>query len=125
MIQVGTHLKNIDNSGAKIVTCIGCLDGYKQRYAMFGDIITVSVQKLRKRRRTLVKVKKGQVLQALIIRTKKALSKASNLFFFENSVVLLSKQKKLVGTRIFGSLPKSLRLSKYLRITFLARGLII
>lgn len=125
MIQVGTNLKNIDNSGAKIVTCIGCLSGYKQRYASFGDIITVSVQKLRKRRRTLVKVKKGQVLQALIIRTKKVLTKSSNLFFFENSVILLNKQKKLVGTRIFGCLPKILRYSKYLRVTFLARGLII
>lgn len=125
MIQVGTNLKNIDNSGAKSVTCIGCLAGYKQHYASFGDIITVSVQKLRKKRRTLVKVKKGQVLQALIIRTKKVLSKASNLFFFENSVILLNKQKKLVGTRVFGSLPKILRFSKYLRLTFLARGLVI
>lgn len=125
MIQVGTSLKSMDNSGARIVKCIGGFSGYKQRYASFGDIITVSVQKLRTRRRTLVKVKKGQVLQALIIRTKKALSKSSNILFFENSVVLLNKQKKLIGTRIFGSLPKSLRFSKFLKITFLARGLII
>lgn len=126
MIQVGTKLKNIDNSGAILVTCIGCLSGgYKQRYAYFGDIITISVQKLRKKRRNLVKVKKGQVLQALIIRTKKTLTKASNLFFFENSVILLNKQKKLVGTRVFGSIPKILRFSKYLRVTFLARGLIL
>jgi large subunit ribosomal protein L14 len=125
MIQVGTKLKNIDNSGAKTVTCIGCLSGYKQRYASFGEIITVSVQKLRKRRRALAKVKKGQVLQALIVRTKKVLVKSSNLFFFENSVILLNKQKKLVGTRVFGSLPKILRFNKYLRIAFLARGLII
>jgi large subunit ribosomal protein L14 len=125
MIQIGTNLITIDNSGAKLVTCIGCLAGYKQRYASFGEVITVAVQKLRKRRRTLVKVKKGQVLQALIIRTKKNLTKASNLFFFENAAVLLNKQKKLIGTRVFGSLPKSLRFSKYLRLTFLARGLII
>jgi len=124
--QVHQVLKNIDNSGAILVTCIGCLSGgYKQRYAYFGDIITVSVQKLRKRRRTLVKVKKGQVLKALLIRTKKKLAKRSNLFFFENSVILLNQQKKLIGTRIFGSIPKILRISKYLRVTFLARGLIL
>lgn len=125
MIQVGTNLKTVDNSGAKIVKCIGGFPGYKQRYAQFGSVITVSVQKLRAKRRTSVKVKKGQVLQALIIRTKKRLNKSSNLYFFENSVILLNKQKKLIGTRIFGSLPKNLRYTKFLRITFLARGLII
>jgi large subunit ribosomal protein L14 len=125
MVQVGTILKSVDNSGAKTVKCIGGFSGYKQRYALFGNIITVSVQKLRVRRRTFVKVKKGQVLQALIIRTKKNLKNSTSLSFFENSVVLLNKQKKLIGTRIFGSLPKNLRYTKFLRITFLARGLII
>lgn len=124
MIQIGTNLKSIDNSGAKTVKCIGGFSGYKQRYASFGSIITVSVQNLRAKRRTLVKVKKGQVLQALIIRTKKVLNHPLNISFFENSVILLNKQKKLIGTRIFGSLPKNLRSTKFLRLSFLARGLI-
>lgn len=114
----------MDNSGAKTVRCIGVFSGYRQRYASFGDVITVSVQSLRAKRRTLVKVKKGQVLQALIIRTKKFLKCSLNLSFFENSVILLNKQKKLIGTRIFGSLPKNLRYTKFLRLSFLARGLI-
>lgn len=125
MIQVGTNLKIIDNSGAKIVKCIGSLKGYKQRYAFFGSIITVSVQKLRTKRRTLVKVKKGQILQALIIRTKKSSRLPATFSFFENSVILLNKQKKAIGTRIFGSLPKTLRYTKFLKLTFLARGLIL
>lgn len=125
MIQIGTNLKCMDNSGARIVKCIGSLKGYKQRYALFGNIITVSVQKLRTKRRTLVKVKKGQILKALIIRTKKSFSKDFNCSFFENSVILLNKQQKVIGTRIFGSLPKSLRYTKFLKITFLARGLIL
>lgn len=121
MIQIGTSLKSMDNSGAKIVKCIGGFSGYKQRYASFGKIITVAVQKLRTKRRTLVKVKKGQILQALIIRTKKAPA----FSFFENSVILLNKQKKLIGTRIFGSLPKNLRYTKFLRLIFLAKGFFI
>jgi len=123
MIQLGTLLKVIDNSGAKIVKCIGVLPGYKQRYAFFGDIITISVQKLRARRRALVKVKKGQVLPALILSTKTPL-KESNQVLFNNSVVLLNKQYKLVGTKIFSSLPQYLRFTKFLRLTFLARGLL-
>lgn len=125
MISIGTILKNIDNSGAKTVKCIGGFSGYKQRYAFFGNIVTVSVQKLRAKRKSFVKVKKGQVLQALIVRTKKISAKTSNLSFFDNSAILLNKQQKMLGTRIFGALPKSLRYTKLLRITFLARGLII
>jgi large subunit ribosomal protein L14 len=125
MIQIGTNLQTVDNSGAKIVKCIGGFGGYKQRKVSYGAIITVAVQKLRVKRRTLVKVKKGQVLQALVVRTKKVLNSSSSVLFFENSVVLLNKQKKLIGTRIFGSLPKSLRYTKLLKISFLARGLIV
>ena len=124
MVQIGTNLKNIDNSGVKLVKCIGALAGPRQRHASFGSIITVSIQKLRPKRRLFLKVKKGQVMQALIIRTKIPSNNSHNFSFFENSVVLLNNQKKLIGTRIFGCLPKNLRYSKFLRLTFLAKGLV-
>jgi len=123
MIQVGTNLRNIDNSGARFVSCIGVLAGYKQRYAAFGEIITVAVEKLRTRRRAYSKVKKGQVLKALVVRLKKSIAYgATNLFFFENSVILLNRQYKLLGTRIFGALSKQLRYTKHMRIAFLSVG---
>lgn len=125
MIQVGTNLKSIDNSGARTVRCIGVLAKYKQRYAGLGEIITVSIQKLRIRRRSSSKVKKGQVLKALIVRTKLNMQKtAISLRCYENGVVLLNKQNKLIGTRIFGALPLNLRFTKHLRLTFLAFGLL-
>ncbi len=122
MIQVGACLRNIDNSGAKLVSCIGVLSNYRQKYASIGDIITVKIFKLRSRRRLSSKVKKGQILKALIVRTKK-IHKENLVSFLENSVILLTKQHKLVGTRIFGSLPNQLRYTKHLRILFLAAGL--
>jgi large subunit ribosomal protein L14 len=124
MVQIGTNLKNMDNSGATTVKCIGALSSCNQHYVSFGNVVTVSIQKLRSKRRPLLKVKRGQVLQALIIRTKIFFKNASNIAFFENSVVLLNSQKKLIGTRIFGSLPKNLRYTKFLKLTFLARGLV-
>jgi large subunit ribosomal protein L14 len=125
MIQVGTNLKIIDNSGGREAYCIGVLSGYKQRYAVIGDIITVAIKKLRTRRRITSKVKKGDVLKALIIRTKSPLlSKIGTISFFENSVILLNNQKKILGTRIFGAVPKQFRYTKHLRLTFLAAGLI-
>jgi large subunit ribosomal protein L14 len=125
MIQSGSYLKVIDNSGAREVKCIGVLKRVKQRYAFTGEIITVSVKKLRTRRKLFSKVKKGEVLKALLVRTKNSISlKCRKLSFFENSVILLNNQKKLIGTRIFGSLPKALRYTKHLRLTFLCAGLI-
>jgi len=70
MIQTNTYLNVIDNSGAKNVSCIKVAPGYKKRYASIGDIITVSVKNLRSKRRATSKVKKGEVLKALVVRTK-------------------------------------------------------
>lgn len=125
MIQNRTRLKVLDNSGVSVVTCFNYSLGYKNSSACLGNIITVSVYNIRKKRRDLVKLKKGQVVKALILRTKKKVTTISNLYFFENSVILLNKQNKLIGTRIFGCLSKNLRYSKFLRVTFLARGLVI
>lgn len=124
MIQKGTFLKVIDNSGAKMVCCVRILSNKRYRYAYIGDILLVSVKKLRAKRRFASKVKKGQLMQALIVRTKKKSFYLSrdDLSFFENSVILLKKNNKLVGTRIFGLLPRSLRYSQYARLLSLSAG---
>jgi large subunit ribosomal protein L14 len=125
MIQKGTFLKVIDNSGAKNVCCIRIVSNQKYRYAYTGDILLVSVKKLRAKRRFASKVKKGQLIRALVVRTKKKNSYFSgdNLSFFENSVILLKKNNKLIGTRIFGLLPRSLRYSQYMRLLALCAGI--
>lgn len=116
MIQSGTYLNTIDNSGAKDICCIKILKGYRQRTAGIGDIIVVSIKNVRN---TNSKVRKGDVAKALIIHTRKssALKFSEKYRFFENSAILISKQNKLIGSRIFGMIPKPIRLSKFSRIT--------
>jgi large subunit ribosomal protein L14 len=83
MIQVGTVLNVSDNSGAKKVYCIRVINGSKKKYACLGDLILVVVKSLRKKRRSLSKVKKGDIFNALIVRTKKKnVSRISDSFFF-------------------------------------------
>ena len=127
MIQVGTYLNVVDNSGAKKACCLKVLKGYQRRYAFPGDIIVVSIKSLRSKRRSTSKAKKGQIFKALVVRTKARIKKSfsgESLNFFENSVVLLNNQNKLIGTRIFGTLPKFFRYTKFLKLTFLALGLV-
>ena len=87
MIQKGTYLNVIDNSGAKEVCCIHVLNGYRKRYAVIGDVIVVSIKSLRIKRRSHAKVKKGEVLKALIVRTKTNIKSYAleQLNFLENS----------------------------------------
>jgi large subunit ribosomal protein L14 len=127
MIQSGTYLNVVDNSGAKKACCLKVLKGYQRRYAFPGDIIVVSIKSLRSKRRSTSKAKKGQIFKALVVRTKARIKKSfsgESLNFFENSVVLLNNQNKLIGTRIFGTLPKFFRYTKFLKLTFLALGLV-
>jgi large subunit ribosomal protein L14 len=126
MIQSGTYLNVIDNSGAKNVCCIKVLSGYKRRYAKIGDLIVVTVKNLRTKRRSTSKIKKGEVTKGIVVRTKTVLKTFSgeNFSFFENAVVLLNNQKKPIGSRIFGSLPKVFRYTKHLRLVSLSAGLI-
>lgn len=124
MIQSGTFLNVIDNSGAKKVMCIKIINtGYKQRYAGVGSTILISV-KTTKSSKTQ-KVKKGELHQALVIRQKSI--QYSNIYNYksnlENAVVLLNKQNKLLGTRIFGTLPKKFKSSKFLKLATLSSGL--
>jgi len=126
MIQTGTYLNVQDNSGARLVQCIKIFKGYKSRYSYIGDSILVSIKRLRTKRRLLSKVKKGEICKALIIRTKtkfKTLNNGNFNFFTENAVVLINKQNKLIGTRIFGVVPKKLRYTKFFRLISLSLGL--
>jgi large subunit ribosomal protein L14 len=125
MIQKGSKLTVIDNSGARFVSCIHVSGGYRRRYALIGDTIVVSVKKLRNKRKLFAKVKKGDVIKALIIRTKTCLKSysAEYLNFKENSVILFNKQNKLIGTRLFGIIPSHFRYTKHLKIVSLASGL--
>ena len=126
MIQQQSILKVADNSGAKIVKCIKVLGGFKRRFAYIGDIIVVSVMKLRKKSKIKSKVKKGEVHKALIIRTKREFSKKSfNISFNDNQVCLINQQGKPVATRIFGPVPEELKNKKWIRLTSLSSGFIM
>jgi len=118
MIQVETVLDVADNSGAKKVQCIKVLGGSKRRYARVGDVITVSVKVAIPRG----KVKKGDVAQAVIVRTKKEVIRndGSYIRFDNNAAVLVNKQGEPVGTRIFGPVTRELRNRNYMKIISLA-----
>ena len=126
MIQSQTKLKVTDNSGGKIVKCFKVKGGFQKKTAQLGEIIVVSVQKLRSKYKKVHKVKKGEVYQALIVRTKKGFSKkdGSRTFLFENSVILLNKQNNPIGTRILGPLPKILDKKRFQKIILTSSGVI-
>ena len=117
MIQQQTILKVADNSGAKTVKCIKILGGFKKRFGFVGDTIIVSVQKLRNKSKINSKVKKGEVLKALIIRTKTKIKKkdGSTSFFKNNFVSLMNKQGKPMATRIIGPMAKRLKQEKFMK----------
>jgi large subunit ribosomal protein L14 len=113
MIQQQTILKVADNSGAKTVKCIKVLNGFNRRVALLGNVIVVSVQKLRNKSRTTSKVQRGEVYKALIIRTKtqKIKKDGSITSFKENAVSLINKQGKPLASRIIGPVPRVLTIS--------------
>ena len=118
MIQVETRLKVADNSGAKIVYCIKVLGGSKRKVATIGDVIVVSVKEAVPNS----KVKKGDVLKAVIVRTKKEIKRpdGSYIRFDENSAVLVGGNNEPLGTRIFGPVARELRAKKFMKIISLA-----
>ena len=126
MIQQRSVLKVSDNSGAKTVRCIKVLGGFKKQYAKMGDIIIVSVQRLRNRFKRKAKVKRKEVYKALILRTKLKLKKKNGIkiYFNENSVALLNKQGNPLGTRIIGPVPKILRKKNLQRFISISSGLV-
>ena len=114
MIQTQTYLDIADNSGARRVMCIKVLGGSKRRYAGIGDVIKVTVKEAIPRGR----VKKGQVLDAVVVRTRKGVrrSDGSIIRFDGNAAVLLNANKQPIGTRIFGPVTRELRNDKFMRI---------
>jgi large subunit ribosomal protein L14 len=126
MIQTGSLVNVSDNSGARIACCLKVLNGYRRRYAKIGDVIVVSIKKLRAKRKAQSRVQKGSVMRAVILRTKvcKRGQDGISFNFSENSVALISNKGRPIGTRIIGSLPKTLRYSKYMRMVSISAGLI-
>jgi large subunit ribosomal protein L14 len=118
MIQVETRLKAADNSGAKVLYCIKVLGGTRRRYATLGDIIVVSVKEAIPN----AKVKKGDVLKAVVVRTKKGVRRTDGSYirFDENSAVLINQAKEPIGTRIFGPVARELRTKRFMKIISLA-----
>ena len=118
MIQMQSMLQAADNSGARRMMCIKVLGGSKRRYAGIGDVIKVTIKEAIPRG----KVKKGDVFDAVVVRTKKGVrrSDGSLIRFDGNAAVLLDKQLNPVGTRIFGPVTRELRNEKFMRIVSLA-----
>ncbi|WP_136810583.1 50S ribosomal protein L14 [Desulfosediminicola flagellatus] len=118
MIQTETVLNVADNSGAKKVLCIKVLGGSKRRYAGIGDIITVAVKEAIPH----AKVKKGDVMKAVIVRTAKEMKRMDDTWvkFDENAAVILSGSGEPVGTRIFGPVARELRNQGFMKIISLA-----
>ncbi len=118
MIQTQTKLDVADNSGAKKVFCIRVLGGTRRRYASIGDIIVVSIKEAIPN----AKVKKGDVMKAVVVRTKKEISRpdGSYIKFDDNSAVLINQQREPVGTRIFGPVARELRAKNFMKIISLA-----
>ncbi|MDA8133849.1 MAG: 50S ribosomal protein L14 [Desulfobacula sp. RIFOXYA12_FULL_46_16] len=118
MIQNETRLTVADNSGAKELYCIKVIGGSKRRYASVGDIIICSVKEAIPN----AKVSKGDVVQAVIVRTKKEISRpdGSMIRFDDNSAVILAKSNDPIGTRIFGPVARELRAKRFMKIVSLA-----
>ena len=118
MIQMQTILNVADNSGAKKVGCIKVLGGSKRRYASIGDIIVVSVKEAVPNS----KVKKGDVMRAVVVRTAKEVRRPDGTYlrFSDNSAVLINNQMEPIGTRIFGPVARELRAKQFMKIVSLA-----
>ena len=118
MTQTETMLEIADNSGARKVQCIKVLGGSHRRYAGIGDIIKVTVKEAIPRGR----VRKGQVMDAVVVRTRKGVRRqdGSLIKFDQNAAVLLNANKQPIGTRIFGPVTRELRSERFMRIVSLA-----
>jgi len=118
MIQVETLLDSADNSGAKKMLCIKVLGGSRRRYARVGDVVKVSIKEALPNS----KVKKGEVLEAVIVRTAKEVRRADGSYikFDCNSAVIISAQNEPIGTRIFGPVARELRARNFMKIISLA-----
>lgn len=119
MIQLRSYLTVADNSGARIVGCFHVQGGYKKRYARIGDIITVAIKEAQPH----TQMKKGTVAHAVVVRSKKELRRpdGSYIRFDDNACVIIDqKTKEPIGTRIFGPIPREIKLKGFTKIASLA-----
>ncbi len=118
MIQMQTMLSSADNSGAKRLQCIKVLGGSKRMSASLGDVVVVSVKEAMPKS----KVKKGEVLRAVIVRTAKEVRRADGSYikFDDNAAVLVNQAREPLGTRIFGPVARELRAKRFMKIVSLA-----
>ncbi len=118
MIQSESTLQVADNSGARKVSCIKVLGGSRRKYASIGDVIVVSIKDAIPNAR----VKKGEVLKAVVVRTRKGLGRPDGTYikFDENAAVLIDAQNEPIGTRIFGPVARELRARRFMKIISLA-----
>ncbi len=118
MIQMQSMLDAADNSGARRMMCVKVLGGSKRRYAKIGDVIKVTIKEAIPRG----KVKKGEVYNAVVVRTRKGVRRpdGSAIRFDGNAAVILNNQLQPLGTRIFGPVTRELRSEKFMKIVSLA-----
>jgi large subunit ribosomal protein L14 len=126
MIQSQSLLKISDNSGGKIGRCIKIINGFKNRWSSCGDLILISIQKLKNKRKLTTKIQKGEMVKAVILRTKSKYRRRNFTFikFSENSVGLLNKQFRPIGTRVIGPVLRELRKSKFMKMASLSEGFV-
>ena len=126
MIQTETILTIVDNSGAKNARCVSVLPGFKRRYAYIGDTIISVIKTIKSKRKSISKVKKGELFHLVIIRTrfKKRIKDGSSLNFNVNAGVLVNKQDKLIASRVLGPVTKALKKSKHMKIVSLSGGFV-
>ena len=126
MIQSETLLRVTDNSGAKKVKCIKVLGGFRRKFANLGDLIVVSIRRVKQHKKKKIKVKEGEVVHALVVQTKSRLLRqnSTQLQCQENSVVLITNKNKPIATRVLGPVPRELRHSKFMKVASLSAGFI-
>lgn len=126
MIQANSLLRISDNSGGKKFKCIKVLGGFKKRYALSGRMIVGCIHGIKFHKKKKLKIKDGEVLRGLIIRTKRRCKRGnlSESSFRENSIVLLNKKNQPIGTRVMGPVFRELRRSKYMKVASLGGGFV-
>lgn len=124
MIQTQTIFRVSDNSGAKKVKTIKVMGGFRRKIASLGDLVVVSIRKVKQHLKKKIKIKEGEVSHALVIRTRSKVCRKNFSRFSsqENSVVIVTNKKKPIATRVLGPVPKELRNSKFMKIASLAAG---
>jgi large subunit ribosomal protein L14 len=124
MIQSQTIFRVSDNSGAKKVKCVKVLGGFRRKVASVGDLIVVSIRRVKQHKKKKIKIKEGEVCFGVIIRTRSRIQRRnfSSVLCQENSLVLLNSSRKPVATRVIGPVPKHFRHSKFMRIASLSSG---